>query len=71
MNPTQEFLVLKHLESGKPLTAREAMIEYGIQQLPVRIFHLREAGYAIETEMKPGVSRYGDRIHYAEYRLAS
>ena len=69
MRETQAQRVLRHLQDGQTLTAAEAVREYGIMQLPARIFHLRSAGHAIQTEWKCATNRYGEPVHFAEYSL--
>lgn len=66
---TQETRVLEHLAAGKTITAAQAMDQYGIAQLPARIFRLRRRGYPITTVTKTSINRYGEPVHFAEYRL--
>ena len=68
---TQTRQVLDHLKSGRTLTALQALTDYGIIQLPARIWELRQAGYPVDKEMVSRLNRYGERVHVAEYRLAS
>lgn len=44
---TQCERIMRHLESGKPLTSAEAMSEYGIHRLASRICDLKKLGYPI------------------------
>jgi len=62
---TQNEILLKHLRSGKGITRREAMLKYGIGNLPARINELRAKGYNIITEKRKSAS--GDT--YGAYRL--
>ena len=71
MKRTQEDMVLEHLKRHGAITADVALREYSIRQLPARIFHLRERGVAIRTVDRTGLNTFGNRVRYAEYRLAS
>jgi biotin operon repressor len=48
----QHTKILKHLQTTKGLTVREAMIEYSISSLTKRIHELRGLGYDIESVRK-------------------
>ena len=65
----QRTMVLEHLESGRTITSLEALREYGIIQLPKRIFDLREAGYPVEKHWITVRKRHGEKARIAEYRL--
>lgn len=67
---TQNSWVLSQLEAGAQLSSRDAVIEYGIQDLPKRISELRQAGHAIESKRVDGTNRYGGRTHWHVYWLA-
>jgi hypothetical protein len=60
-NPTQAKVILDHLLSGRPLTALDALNEYGCFRLAARIHELRKE-HEIEEVM---VERNGKR--YASY----
>jgi len=55
--------ILKHLESG-PITAMEALNNYGCFRLAARINDLRMKGHNIHTE-----TTYKDDKRYATYYL--
>jgi len=57
--------ILDHLES-KPITAIDALNNYGCFRLAARINELRMSGYSIHTEIK---TKDGKR--YAMYHLLS
>lgn len=59
-NPTQAQVILDHLLAGKPLTALDALQQYGCFRLAARIHELRKEGYGIEEEM---VSTAGGKRH--------
>ena len=66
VSPTQNTLVLRHLEQGHALTSLTAFRLWNLTRLSGRIFELRKAGYNIEaTKERSG------RNSYAVYRLAS
>ena len=52
MTNTQHNMIIKHLETTKGITVREAMIEYSISSLTKRIHELRGMGYDIESVRK-------------------
>lgn len=63
----QNAWVLNQLKSGKKLSSRNAVIEYGIQDLPKRISELRRSGHEIESERVSGLNRNGTKTHWNEY----
>lgn len=69
--PTQRDRILLHLRQGHPLTAWEALREYGVMRLAARIEELRREGYPIETAWVEDENRWGEPVRYAEYRLAT
>ena len=48
----QHTKILKHLQTAKGLTVREALIEYSISSLTKRVHELRTLGYDIESVRK-------------------
>ena len=48
----QHTKIIKHLQTAKGLTVREAMIEYSISSLTKRVHELRQQGYDIESVRK-------------------
>lgn len=67
MKRSQNAWVLRQLESGAKLSSRNAVIEYGIQDLPKRISELRQSGHEIESERVNGENR----THWNVYWMAS
>lgn len=61
---SQASEILKHLQSGRPLTPLEALERFGCFRLSGRILELRQAGHKISTEI---VEYKGKR--FAEYSL--
>lgn len=64
MTQSKNALVLKHLQSGRPLTSWEAIQLYRHTRLAAYIEDLKKRGYEIETELIPK-----GRTRYAVYRL--
>jgi hypothetical protein len=64
-NPTQAKAILDHLLTGKPLTALDALNQYGCFRLAARIHELRK-DHEIEEQI---VTRNGKR--YASYYIRS
>lgn len=68
---SQNEWVLRQLENGHRLSSRNAVIAYGIQDLPKRISELRTAGNRIESERIDYQYEDGRRTHWNEYWMAS
>lgn len=49
---SQHTKIIKHLQTAKGLTVREALIEYSISSLTKRVHELRGMGYDIESVRK-------------------
>lgn len=64
---SQASLVLSRLERGEQLSSRDAVLNYGIQDLPKRISELRRAGHEIRSERIEGKNRHGGRTHWNLY----
>lgn len=64
---TQNQWVLSKLEHGERLSSRDAVLEYGIQDLPKRISELRKMGHQIESVRVDGLNRHGIRTHWNLY----
>lgn len=62
---TQHELIMEHFKTNTYLTRRQAMVMYGIGNLPARINELREEGIRIITDSKK--SKRGTK--YGRYRL--
>lgn len=60
---SQDLLILEHLKRG-PLTALEALNNYGCLRLAARINDLKNKGHLIETKI---VTNNGKK--FAQYRL--
>ena len=72
MQMTQRQKILRHLQVYGKITTREAFINYGITRLSARIWDLRhKEGILISGTMKQSVNRFGEPVHYMEYKLVS
>lgn len=67
---SQNKWVLNQLKSGERLSSLNAVITYGIQDLPKRISELRQRGVEIESETVYGVNRHGRKVRWCEYWLS-
>lgn len=67
----QNKWVLSQLEKGERLSSRDAVLTYGIQDLPKRISELRRAGHEIESARVTGLNRNGRRTHWNIYWMES
>ncbi len=66
---TQRVRIMRHLQEYGSITSLEALREYGIMRLASRISELRQRGEKIERSMCSGQNKFGETIHFAEYRL--
>ncbi len=66
---TQRMRIMRHLQEYGSITSLEALKEYGIMRLVSRISELRKRGEKIDRSMCSGLNKFGETIHYAEYRL--
>jgi hypothetical protein len=60
--------IRKYLESGKSLTALDALYQFGCFRLSARIYDLKDAGMNIEPEMIE-ITSDGKKKHVAKYKL--
>lgn len=66
---TQEDRVLKFMKDTGSITSWQAIQQFGITRLSAKIFNLRRAGHKIENKMRFSKNRYGEQIHFVEYKL--
>ncbi len=64
---TQNAHVLRKLMEGEHLSSRDAVLTYGIQDLPKRISELRQQGHKIESYREDGKNRHGRNTHWYVY----
>lgn len=65
---TQKDAVMWHLQKYGSITSWEAIKEYGATRLSGIIFNLRKEGYAIISEDKTFVNRFGKSTTIAKYK---
>jgi hypothetical protein len=64
---SQEKQILKYLESGKKITAIQALDKFNCWRLSARIADLRREGHPIETEIiHTPTQKYIARYYYAK-----
>lgn len=66
---TQNKLIAEHLNSGRSLTALEALHRFGCFRLSARIWDLKKRGMAIQRTWKTVKSVSGDDKQIVEYKL--
>lgn len=67
----QKERILRHLNDFGEIDSMTAMQDYGIMRLASRVDELRKAGHPIITERVEGVNRYGEKCHWARYRMGA
>ena len=68
---TQSQRILEHLRQHGSITQADAIENYGIMRLASRVDELRKAGHPIITERVEGYNRYGEKCHWARYRMGA
>lgn len=72
MKLTQKDAVLRHMKDYGSISSIEAFEEYGITRLAARIFELKnDDGIAIHSVPIQSTNRYGDKIIFTRYSLAT
>lgn len=61
--------ILAHLQSGKKLTAKQAMENFGCMRLAARVHDLREVGHDIEMERITVRNRFDEKCIVGRYQL--
>ena len=64
---SQQSSLRDHLQAGRPITPREALLLYGVLRLSARIYNLRAEGLDIQRRVGKD-SRTGNRV--AEYYVS-
>lgn len=67
---SQNMWVLRQLKAGKKLSSRNAVLAYGIQDLPKRISELRHSGYKIESVRVYSRKPDGRYTHWNNFWMA-
>lgn len=62
--------ILRFMREHGSINPMQALNQIGCMRLAARISDLRKAGYQIEDKMVTSWNRYGETVHYKEYRLA-
>ena len=62
-------LILNYLKENGTITQREAIDLFGCYRLSARIYNLRALGYAIVTNVRESINRWGKVSRFAEYKL--
>ena len=67
--PTQCERIIQYIRDFGSISTWEAMSDLGVARLASRIFDLKEQGYVFEKTRVRTRNRYGEKVHYDEYRL--
>ena len=65
---TQGERILKYIDEKGSITPMEAFSELGVTKLATRISELRRGGEKIEKRYVTATNRFGEKVHYMEYR---
>ena len=65
----QERRVLDYMKANGSITQKQSTDDLGVSRLASRVSSLRKSGYPIVKEWEYGVNRWGDKVHWARYRL--
>jgi hypothetical protein len=65
---TQVERIKAHIAAHGSITPMDGF-EMGITRLAARINDMRRAGIPVITETVESVNRYGDKVHFARYRI--
>ena len=68
---TQTDMILQHLQDYGSITALDAQRDYCCMRLGARIYDLKQRGYPIISERVDGVNKFGDKCHWARYRMGA
>lgn len=66
---TQNERILNHLQKHGSISSKEAADEYGVMRLGARIYDLKKEGHSIVKTSEKAVNRFGEKVHYARYRM--
>jgi hypothetical protein len=65
----QKDAILMYMQEEGEITPVDALRELGCMRLAARISDLRREGHQISSRIVHDINRYGQRTHYAAYRL--
>lgn len=66
---TNKQRVLDAMQNGRTISPWYAINELGNTRLAATIHSLKADGHEISKEMVEGINKFGDKIHYAKYKL--
>lgn len=66
---TQCQKIHKYLKEYGSITPLDALREFGCMRLAARIKDLIDQGVNIVSEIEYSVNRFGEKVHYARYKL--
>jgi len=66
---SQKNDVLRAMKEFGYVDRKIAINELGVWNLPDVIMGLRQDGVDVQTVMKKGLNRYGNKVSWGEYRL--
>lgn len=70
-NLTQCDRILQYIEENGSITQLQALREFGCMRLASRMSDIKKMGYPVKVEMETAKNRYGEKIHYARYRICN
>lgn len=65
---TQVQRIIEHIREHGSITPMEGF-EMGITRLAACVFEMRKHGIPVVTETVESVNRYGEKVHFARYRI--
>ena len=68
---TQNERILKYMDTFGSITQREALNVLGVARLASRLNDLRKAGHPIVSIREEGVNKFGEKCHWARYRMGA
>ena len=66
---TQCERVLQYMQDFGSINPMQALSDLSVMRLASRVSDLRQAGYQIDRQIVTAKNRYGEPVHFAEYRL--
>jgi hypothetical protein len=67
----QAYDVLDYMTEHQGITSKQANDDLGITRLSAVVYQLKKMGCKIETEIKTGIDRRGQRTWWKVYRIAN
>lgn len=66
---TQCEMVLHYMRQYGSITPMEALDAFSCTRLGARIWDLKQRGHQFIKSMETSVNKFGQKVHYARYRL--